>query len=448
MLTTVNLFYTSDKKKVFDPQQGSGAQRYGLQAQSFRRLDSLSSIWGLASYEQGRVNSVRWNETSDLQWVYPYVLGDSVGGNQRQEYYHFKGGYNRSVGKYTLGISGDYLAASTYRAVDPRTDNTSSDLTIGVGVSRPIAQYRLALNYAYRYYTQHNTVKIASPISSPAFYHLIGMGVDQKLFWGKNTDSYYLGNAHTIGLALQPLADVGFYFSTQYKTAYIDKSITNLRSLVVAHARTKEGEVTVAYYAKQGRGRWLPTLQGYYKERNGTSYIFEQVSSTNYNKLGELNDFTHQQYAVQASVQVQYPLTATIDWKIAPQLVLNHEKTAYVPQQRSMEWNNLSYGATFGLIKQKRKHTAWDIQGDIYKRHAMDRNIAVTTKLSSPALAQLVTDQYVYNTKGYMRYGIQGNYYFPLQATLLAKVGIEANMQQYGKGLTNQLVAVRIGLLL
>jgi len=31
---------------------------------------------------------------------------------------------------------------------------------------------------------------------------------------------------------------------------------------------------------------------------------------------------------------------------------------------------------------------------------------------------------------------------------LLAKVGIEANMQQYGKGLTNQLVAVRIGLLL
>lgn len=447
-LSAIKLYYTNDKKDIFDPQQGAGKNGYGLQAQSFKRLDSVSSIWGLAAYGQQRINDVRWNETSDWQWVYPYVLGDSVGGNQHQEYYHFKGGYNRAMGQYVVGLSAAYSAALAYRAIDPRMDNTSSDLTVGIAISRPVASYRLAFKYDYTYYTQHNTVKIASPISSPAFYHLIGMGVDQKLFWGKNTDNYYLGNKHTVGVQLQPLVETGFYLSIVYQSAYIDKSITNLRSLPVAHARTREGEVTTAYLFKRGTGTWVPALHGYYKERQGTSYLFEHESGNNYNKIGELDDFDQQQYRAQASIQVRYPLSSTIDWKLVPQIAVNHDKIAYVPQHRSMEWNQLHYGSSLSIIKQGGSTNLWDIQAEVYNRSTMDATLSLGQPLSSPSLEQLIRDQYTFYSHGYTQYGVQANYYMPLQHRLVGKIGLEMRAYHYYRGVQNQSIAIHLGLIL
>jgi len=447
-VSTVELLYATQRKTLFDPQQGKGLQHYGLAVHSFRRLDRWSSIWGAGRYGNQRSKAVRWNETSDLSWVYPYVLADSVGGDQKNEFYHFAGGYNREVGKQTFSVSGAYTAALLYRSVDPRTHNTSSDLTLSVGMSRPVGKYRLALHYDYRYYTQNNTVSIASPISAPAFFHLIGMGVDQKLFWGKNSETYYIGHMNGIGLQWQPIADKGLYGSLVAQRFYMDKSITNLRSLPVSEAHTRSVQGQLGYVGSSGKFTWIPQLSGGHYERSGRSYLFDNPTGSNYVKIGELQDFSHRVYQAAVGITVSYPLRSGWRWRVNPTLDMTMDKLSYNPQQRTMQWEKISYGFTTGLMRQRTMRSLWDVDLGLQRSDFLHADLTMPQALATAGLTTLIQEQFNYYSAAHTRYALRGSYYFPVSKRLIGKVGAEMAVVHFDQGQYNARGSLRLGIVL
>ena len=71
-------------------QSGNGEKSIGFQADSYIRKKNYC-LWGNALYRNGRVKNLKWNETSDWELLYPYLLADSVGGDLSKEIYSFTG---------------------------------------------------------------------------------------------------------------------------------------------------------------------------------------------------------------------------------------------------------------------------------------------------------------------------------------------------------------------
>ena len=117
-------------------------------------------LWGQAYYRNGVKRNVVWNETSDYDWVYPYVLGDSVGGDLRCEEYYFAGGYAREYARVTWGGTLDYRAAVEFRNIDPRPKNVVGELNASLGISlRTKTHYGIGISAFATKYKQSNEIK-------------------------------------------------------------------------------------------------------------------------------------------------------------------------------------------------------------------------------------------------------------------------------------------------
>ena len=73
-------------------QEGNGKKDFSAEVNSFLVLNQSSRLFGQASYRNGRRKNVVWNENSDYSMLYPYVVGDSIGGFMKEEEYKFSGG--------------------------------------------------------------------------------------------------------------------------------------------------------------------------------------------------------------------------------------------------------------------------------------------------------------------------------------------------------------------
>ena len=134
---TVGGQYTSESEPVL-LQSGDGEKSIGFQADSYIRKKNYC-LWGNALYRNGRVKNLKWNETSDWELLYPYLLADSVGGDLSKEIYSFTGGYAARYESITWGGNFSYEASVAYRGIDPRPKNTTSDLSLSLGLSIPVS---------------------------------------------------------------------------------------------------------------------------------------------------------------------------------------------------------------------------------------------------------------------------------------------------------------------
>ena len=64
--------------EAVNPQTGSGEQ-YGFFSADAELKSGTSTLWGTAGYTNGIIRDVRYNETSDISLIYPYVTADEVG---------------------------------------------------------------------------------------------------------------------------------------------------------------------------------------------------------------------------------------------------------------------------------------------------------------------------------------------------------------------------------
>ena len=127
------------------------------------RLDPRSQSLPELDYTNGTLRNVRWNSTSDYRLLYPYILADSIGGDLKQEQYHFYGGYTRMDGRFNYGITAGYRASQAYRQVDPRPRNITAELSADLSAGYRSGTYVLGVAGGIRTYKQQQSVDFYDP---------------------------------------------------------------------------------------------------------------------------------------------------------------------------------------------------------------------------------------------------------------------------------------------
>ncbi|WP_212592460.1 DUF6850 family outer membrane beta-barrel protein [Sphingobacterium humi] len=434
--TLIQAFTKTTRQQVFDPQLGNGKQINGIQSQGFKRLGTQQSIWGRAKYAQENHKNISWNENKDIEWIYPYLTADSVGGHLTSETYSIAGGYNRVIRRQIIGISASYLASTQFRQTDPRPANNSAELSLQLGASRQINAYRTAIGLVYQNYSQLSSITIKNPHQSPSFYQLIGMGMDQKVLWGKNTTSYFSGHSHGINFQMLPKKQEGVYCILDLKRFYIEKSINNIGSIISAFAKSERKEVALAYRKERSNQALTARIKYIEYERKGTSFLFDQQYSGTFIKIGERQDFNHRVQTLNTAITFLHNfIDNSLVASITPIGVYQHNRMDYSIDQRSWDYKSMAYGMEGKFQKLQRRNRLWELQIGYKKQVPETKNKVFNLILENKGLEALQNQQFEYYTAAFSNYNLTLNYHQALAKSMVLLVGLESNLQYFnGKG--------------
>lgn len=245
-----------------------------------------STMWGRAYYNNGRQRGIKWNETSDLQMVYPYVLADSVDTNTMNlERYSFMGGYSHLGKRITWGASVGYKAGLYYRRVDPRPRNVTADLDLKAGIGCLIGRYAVAFSLAFKNYKQTNNVSFYSELGSDKLYHLTGLTNDYGRFAGTGYSTYYKGQQWAASLDMHPIEARGVSASVQVSRLAFDNVLTSLNKLPMSHVTHNALAAEATWLASSWRARTHLAAS----RRVGTENVFGDPSAQVYQQIGQLD---------------------------------------------------------------------------------------------------------------------------------------------------------------
>ena len=275
-LNTLNVGY--DYRHATTPkrwEEGDGHSRVFADVDAYLHKGK-ATLWGNAYYVNGSTRNVRYNETTDFDLLYPYLMADTVGGKTQQEFYHFMGGFSYPLGKkWTIGAEGEYTAKMEYRTRDPRPKNLTGDLRAKVGVSYLLGVlHSLGAAVTARKYKQTNELKLYNEVSVPTIYHLTGLGNDYYRFRGVNTSTYYKGYGVGGMLTYSQKDQKGWFAQAEYEYTNIDKIISTLNELPMATLESTRFHVTVGYLMNDEHLYYGANLNGEFYRKDGTENIF------------------------------------------------------------------------------------------------------------------------------------------------------------------------------
>ncbi|MCR9012161.1 DUF6850 family outer membrane beta-barrel protein [Gabonibacter chumensis] len=332
-------------------QKGNGDESFIFNASSYLSLKKNSKVWGDAHFYTGEKKEITYNESSDLDIVYPYISADTLGGNLNYEEYFFAGGYAQETRKITWGIYADYRALMEFRRVDPRPKNTTSDLNVSAGITfKTKSHYSGGFALHARKYKQTNLIKFFSELGGIKILHASGLGMDYNRFSGNNTNSYYKGWGYGISLSLFPKTKQGIFITTSYDYFTFEKIISDLNELPLNQLNENKAAIEIGYRFKREYREWGVKLQGKLLSKKGIENLFGDAASNIYPQIGEAKQFTLQNY--HAALEATYgklSQSKRYQWFILPRLGMNNTEIKYADPHRLMKLCLLSGGVEFRL---------------------------------------------------------------------------------------------------
>lgn len=232
-LSEFKISYHNDRKNAYRAQLGSGETGFQISADSYKKLRKNNFIWGNASYSNLNLKNITWNEDLDFERIGPYVLGDSVGGNKKLEIYQFGGGFGKQYTKFSYALTGNYKAQMAYRDRDPRSKNTTSDLTLRAGVNYDVYKnYQIGAFAEINKYTQSGSIKFVSEVSKPLIYQMVGFGFSNNFFSSEYASVQFEEFGYKIGGQISSKNGKDFYLRGSYKNS------TNTKSVITKNSNT------------------------------------------------------------------------------------------------------------------------------------------------------------------------------------------------------------------
>ncbi|WP_143569866.1 DUF6850 family outer membrane beta-barrel protein [Tenacibaculum agarivorans] len=232
-----------EANRIQKPNKQNGLR---LLASSFYPTDSTTTLWGKAGYVNSNQKNIVWNESIDYDVIYPYFTADSVGGNLKNESYNFLGGYAKSFTKVDFGAQMSYNATLASRSRDPRVRNISSNLELKLGMNlKGFLGSSLGIYGGYQKYTQSNNISFFSRISTPAVYHLNGLGYFNNLLRGTNLRSFYEGSGYGVGLVSAPTKSRDMWLTVDFDQLTIAKFLVETLSTQVSNLKNQNLNVNL-----------------------------------------------------------------------------------------------------------------------------------------------------------------------------------------------------------
>ena len=285
-----------------------------------------STLWGAAHYDNGSTRGIAWNETSDLDMVYPYVMADSAPlAPLRHERYTFGGGYADHHGRLHWGGEVNYEAGHYYRNVDPRPRNITARLTAKGGAGWMVTERYLAtLGVEYVKYKQTNDVAFYSELGKEKLFHLTGLTNDYGRFAGAGDESYYHGHQWTVMLGMIPVDRQGFFATARAERLTIDKVLTSLNKLPMTH---------ITHTAIHTEAAWIHDSWGVCarmdaSRRVGREHIFGDPASAVYPQIAALDMF-HDNRVNAALEGLWMHSWQQFDLDVKPTMNYGHRNTIY-----------------------------------------------------------------------------------------------------------------------
>lgn len=329
-----------------DPAAGSGEEYLLFEAATYIKYKT-STLWGSAAYHNGKQRDLRWNETSDLDLVYPYVLADSVGGDINLERYRFSGGYADRKGRWGWGATLGYEAGLYYRNVDPRPRNVTGKLDIAAGVTYSAGRgYVAGLSLDFRKYKQTCDIDFKNQTGVEKVYHATGLGTHYNRFAGTGLSTYYNGVAFGLGITLYPSYGSGIFAAARMNRFTFDNILSDLNKLPMASVSHSSLSAEAGYKHPGATHGWGVSGRFDISRRVGTENIFGDPASSIYPQTGQLDMYYHNFYSMTLRGLWQWqPKPGMLVW-VMPEAAYIHDNATYLQPGRQMRINTTRAGAT------------------------------------------------------------------------------------------------------
>ena len=371
-------------------QQGDSYRNFSLQTESLIELNSRSIVWGEASYKSQLVKGMRFNNTSDFNLVYPYILADTLGGELKSEIYQFSGGYLHHFNSpYTVGIELSYRALMSHRDKDPRPKNTVSDLNFRIGVNRTISSnYHIGLGLLLQKYKQDNNIKLFSNIEKIPIYHLTGLGMRNMRFDAVFTNAQFDGKGYGATLSLNSNQGKGWLGEMSYRVFQYDKLMTDLNDIPLNKLKEQNVQILAGYQHKT----WAASLESNLSERQGTEIIYGAPSSGYYPELDRNKSYKHQKQEYHLNIIWKWT-PQTIEWFIAPTLSYLSSKETYNDPNRHYKHSAISTDITSTLRWKSQKIGILALTNHVGYRAKFSSSTLMTDQKEDDVLLALTQEQ-------------------------------------------------------
>lgn len=358
-LSRVGAAYRHDKQTVaINPQNGTGSHLWSFEADSYMKYKT-STLWGRASYANGRIRDKKWCEAVDLDIIYPYYPADERGGSMNVEQYSFAGGYADNTDMWAWGASLGYDAGLYYRPVDPRPKDVTGKLNITAGGAYTIGSYRLGLELEFMKYKQSVSISFVSEMGEDKIYHTTGMGTHYMRFAGNGATTYYNGYSYGASVSMMPVLMHGFRATVAINHLTFNTILSDLNKLPLCGAWHNSMAIQAGYVTRE----WGATAGFQIYKRHGHENVFGDATGNIYPQIGRTDSYADNGYTATVEGAWQKYVSRRINVHASTTGIYTHRcETYFVPGRQSLY--NRAGGEVEGGISVIMPH-GWCITGGI-----------------------------------------------------------------------------------
>lgn len=319
-------------------QYGRGNNDVALDVRSQLHLSSSVMVWGKAAYKRGKTKDILYNSTSDVARLYPYVLGDTIGGSTKTEGYYFTGGTAFKKNKWTLGAQIDFQATQEYRQHDPRMRGIVTNLDLRLGASYALPTHHLAASVGAIFYKQTNDVDFYREGGTSSEYLYTGLGTYYVRFSGDNRSLYYKSTGLITALNLLPRHTKGFFLDANYQYVPYQQVLPKLNAYPLTTLYVSNAQLRLGWQQKN-HNPWKAYLKMKYEQRQGDEHLAGDASGGEYKQLITLTMYKLQVADYQLGGMKQW--TSNHSFTLNPRLGYRTYKETYAQTERKMSFNTL-----------------------------------------------------------------------------------------------------------
>lgn len=354
-LSQVNASYFYNQQDLFIRQEGSGDQGFRVDAQSYLKSTSETTLWGSAFYINEKTTDLNYNESNDYDLIYPYVMADSIGGDLKSETYYFRGGLSRRINTFEYGMQASFRGVQAYRDHDPRPLNLTSDIKLDLSVSTKInSKHAVSIDLNGQKYNQSNVLDFASELGAPLVFHDAGLGVYNSLLAGSRLSANYNGYRYGVQLNLIPASKDGLIAQLGVNHFHVEKLLSSI-IYPIAEVDDRNFHGLIGYTSSNKHRDVSFKLSAQHKLRNGTEAKFNnRDSEAAIQKVSE--DIRYRNTRNQLRLEALYGRkTAEFDFYIQGKVQYFEDNQNYVSPDRTMDYQNLLVGLNITGVKPLKK---------------------------------------------------------------------------------------------
>ncbi|MFN0289950.1 DUF6850 family outer membrane beta-barrel protein [Pedobacter helvus] len=347
-LLSVNLENT--KKDLYLRQEGSGVNSLRINSESFTKNHKGVSLWGNAYYTNDKIKQVNFNETLDYHYVYPYVMADTVGGDLNAESYYFGGGISKLISGLRFALQGSFKGIQSFRNVDPRPKNISSDIDFAFSIGKEIPNNKaISIDLNLKKYIQNNSLDFANELGFPLVYHDAGLGVYNELLAGTRMLAYYKGLMLGAQLNFVPTNLDGFSAQIGFNRFQLNKELDKIADRISA-IKENRSYLLLAYHHQRQKNNLIVKLKGYFNKREGLEATFANTGQTSLYKVSEEVRYTREKLGIKFSAAYG---KAKKKWKwfLGVEGTFNTDNENYFLPDRFIDYQTVSAGVFATLTK-------------------------------------------------------------------------------------------------